>query len=57
MYEAKKFEDLIGLEGFSEKLLRNHFTLYEGYVTNVNKVSDALAALEKEDNMATPEFA
>lgn len=57
MYEARKFEDLIGLEGFSEKLLRNHFTLYEGYVANVNKVSDALAALEKENKMATPEYA
>jgi Fe-Mn family superoxide dismutase len=57
MYEAQKFEDLIGLEGFSEKLLRNHFTLYEGYVTNVNKVSDALAQLAKEDKLATPEYA
>lgn len=57
MYEAQKFEDLIGLDGFSEKLLRNHFTLYEGYVTNVNKVSDALAQLAKEDKIATPEYA
>ncbi|EKD46537.1 MAG: Superoxide dismutase [uncultured bacterium] len=57
MYEAQKFEHLLGLEGFSEKLLKNHFTLYEGYVANVNKVSDAVAKLASEDKMATPEFA
>ena len=38
MYTAKNFEHLIGMTGFSETLLRNHFTLYEGYVNNVNKI-------------------
>lgn len=57
MYEAKKFEHLLGLDGFSDDLLKNHFTLYEGYVTNVNKVIDAVSKLASEDKMATPEFA
>ncbi len=57
MYEPKKFEHLLGIEGFSDELLKNHFTLYEGYVANVNKVSDLLAKLAAEDKMATPEFA
>jgi superoxide dismutase, Fe-Mn family len=57
MYEPKKFEHLLGLEGFSDELLKNHFTLYEGYVTNVNKVRDLLAKFAAEDKMATPEFA
>lgn len=57
MYEAKKFEDLLGLDGFSDKLLTNHFTLYEGYVANVNKIVDAVSKLASEDKMATPEFA
>lgn len=57
MYEAQKFEHLLGLEGFSEKLLKNHFTLYEGYVANANKFSDAVFKLASEDKMATPEFA
>jgi Fe-Mn family superoxide dismutase len=57
MYEAKKFEHLLGLEGFSDDLLKNHFTLYEGYVANVNKVVDSVSKLISEDKMATPEFA
>ncbi|MFA7243960.1 MAG: Fe-Mn family superoxide dismutase [Patescibacteria group bacterium] len=36
MYEAKNFEELIGTKGFSEELLKNHFTLYQGYVKNIN---------------------
>lgn len=46
MYEAKNFESLLGTEGFSDVLLRNHFTLYEGYVSNTNKVSDLLKTTE-----------
>lgn len=57
MYEAKKFDQLIGLAGFSDQILKNHFTLYEGYVTNVNKVTDAVVDLMKAEKMATPEFA
>ena len=37
-YAAKDYSKLIGMEGFSETLLKNHFTLYQGYVTNTNKV-------------------
>lgn len=36
MYEPKDFSHLLGLPGFSDTLLTNHFTLYQGYVTNVN---------------------
>lgn len=46
MYEVKKFEHLLGLEGFSDELLKNHFTLYEGYVKNVNGLVDLLDAKE-----------
>ena len=56
-YTAKDYSKLIGMAGFSETLLKNHFTLYQGYVTNTNKVLDALAALVKEAKTATPEFA
>lgn len=56
-YTAKDYSSLIGMEGFSETLLKNHFTLYQGYVTNTNKVLDTLAALAKEGKTATPEFA
>lgn len=41
-YAAKDFSKLIGMEGFSETLLKNHLTLYQGYVTNTNKSWKAL---------------
>ena len=56
-YSAKGYSSLIGMEGFSETLLNNHFTLYQGYVTNTNKLLDSLAAMLKEGQVATPEYA
>jgi Fe-Mn family superoxide dismutase len=56
-YIAKDYSSLIGTEGFSETLLKNHFTLYQGYVTNTNKVLDTLAQMVKDDKAGTPEFA
>ena len=56
-YTAKDYSGLIGMEGFSEALLNNHFTLYQGYVTNTNKLLDSLAAMLREDKTATPEYA
>ncbi|MEK7538252.1 MAG: Fe-Mn family superoxide dismutase [Patescibacteria group bacterium] len=46
MYEPKNFERLLGTNGFSDVLLRNHFTLYEGYVSNTNKVNELLKSAE-----------
>ena len=56
-YTANDYTGLIGMEGFSETLLNNHFTLYQGYVTNTNKLWDSLAAMLKEGKTATPEYA
>lgn len=56
-YLAKNFENLAGLTGFSETLLKNHFTLYQGYVTNTNKVSGILKTFAAEGKTSTPEFA
>ncbi len=55
-YTAKDFSNLIGMEGFSETLLKNHFTLYQGYVTNTNKLLDLLDAMLKEGKVGTPEY-
>jgi len=54
-YSAKDYSHLIGMEGFSETLLKNHFTLYQGYVTNTNKVRDLLVGREKD--ATSPEYA
>lgn len=55
-YTAKDYTKLLGMEGFSETLLRNHFTLYQGYVTNTNKLMDTLHQMSKEGKTAAPEF-
>jgi len=56
-YSAKDYNRLIGMEGFSDTLLKNHFTLYQGYVTNTNKLSDSLNQLLKDGKAGTPEYA
>ena len=56
-YEAKDYSGLIGMEGFSETLLKNHFTLYQGYVANTNRLMDTLASMLKEGRTGTPEYA
>ena len=56
-YTAKDYSKLIGIKGFSETLLKNHFTLYQGYVTNTNKVWDALKAALADGKTAAPEYA
>jgi Fe-Mn family superoxide dismutase len=56
-YIAKDYSKLIGMAGFSDALLTNHFTLYQGYVTNTNKVMDALAGMLRDDQVAIPQYA
>ncbi|MEE8194305.1 MAG: Fe-Mn family superoxide dismutase [Dehalococcoidales bacterium] len=56
-YQAKDYSSLIGMEGFSETLLNNHFTLYQGYVTNSNKLIDLLASMLSGGKVGTPEYA
>lgn len=56
-YTAKDYSALIGMKGFSETLLKNHFTLYQGYVTNTNKLWDIMTAMLKEGKTGTPEYA
>ena len=56
-YTAKDFVKLIGMPGFSEAILKNHFTLYQGYVTNTNKVLDALGQMAADGKAGTSEYA
>jgi Fe-Mn family superoxide dismutase len=55
-YQAKDYSSLVGMEGFSDTLINNHFTLYQGYVTNTNTVMDTLATMLKEGNTG-PQYA
>jgi Fe-Mn family superoxide dismutase len=56
-YTAKDYSKLMGMEGFSETLLKNHFTLYQGYVTNTNKLLETLTQMMINDKAGIPEFA
>lgn len=56
MYEAKNYDHLLGVPGFSEQLLRNHFTLYQGYVSNTNKFADIMAEMLESGKSGTPEY-
>jgi Fe-Mn family superoxide dismutase len=56
-YTAQDYGKLIGMEGFSETLLKNHFTLYQGYVTNINRLLDTLTGMVTEGKIGTPEYA
>jgi Fe-Mn family superoxide dismutase len=44
LYEPKNFDNLLGI--FSDVLLKNHFSLYQGYVSNTNKLLDELKGKE-----------
>jgi Fe-Mn family superoxide dismutase len=56
-YTPKDYSKLIGMPGFSETLLKNHFTLYQGYVANTNKVLDISGLMAKDGKTAAPEYA
>jgi len=56
-YTALDFSKLLAMKDFSETLLQNHFTLYQGYVTNANKLLDSLDSMLKDGNTSRPEYA
>lgn len=55
-FKLKKFNNLDGIEGFSKSLIENHLGLYEGYVTNINKLDEKIISLWKSGEMDSPEF-
>jgi Fe-Mn family superoxide dismutase len=54
-YQAKDYSGLLGTRGFSDTLLKNHFTLYQGYVANTNKLLEMISELPKDGK--NPDFA
>jgi len=55
-FTPQNFERLLGTPGMSDTLLKNHFTLYEGYVKNVNVLDASFEAMAKEGKTGTPEW-
>lgn len=56
-YTIKNFQHLLGIPGLSDDALNTHFKLYEGYVTNTNKILGSLEKMITEGKKASPEFA
>ncbi|HTA77828.1 MAG TPA: Fe-Mn family superoxide dismutase [bacterium] len=47
-YTAKNYNQLLGMSGFSDKMLKTHFKLYEGYVAHINEMIEFLNDADKE---------
>ena len=56
-YIAKDFSSLLSIKGLSDNLLKTHFTLYQSYAANTNKLLEKLQEIAKSGDPATPEFA
>jgi Fe-Mn family superoxide dismutase len=56
-YQAKNYVHLLGMKGFNDTLLNNHFKLYEGYVKQTNLLQDDLAKLTQEGKDRSPIYA
>ncbi|MBI4272638.1 superoxide dismutase [Candidatus Uhrbacteria bacterium] len=57
MFEPKDYDHLLGTQGFSDQLLKNHFTLYQGYVKNTNTLLEEIKKLSSEKKQTTPQYA
>ena len=53
-FAARDFTSLLGMAGFSEQLLKNHFELYQGYVKNANTILTDLEQLTRQDKLDSP---
>lgn len=56
-FQAKDYSSLMGMPGFSDNALKLHFSLYQGYVKNINLILDKLASLSSSlGAQPTPEY-
>lgn len=52
-YEAKQFESIGGMEGFSERMMQEHYKLYEGYIKKANEIQEKLKTVDGSTANAT----
>jgi Fe-Mn family superoxide dismutase len=53
MFEAKQFESINGVDGMSQRLMTEHYKLYEGYVKKANEIQEKLKTVDKSTANAT----
>lgn len=56
-FEAKDFSSLLGMKGFSDQMLKDHFGLYEGYVSHTNELLEKFEALSEDKALDAVEHA
>jgi superoxide dismutase, Fe-Mn family len=56
IYTAKDFTPLLGLTGFSDTMLTNHFALYQGYVKNTNLLIEKREGLSDQSSVEGSEL-
>lgn len=57
-YKEKDFDSLLGkIQGLNDDLLKMHFKLYKGYVSNTNALLKKIADLDTRGENRTPEYA
>lgn len=56
-YKPRDFSYLLGMKGFSDHLLNQHFRLYQGYVKNTNLLNKKLDELVDQGKERTPDYA
>jgi Fe-Mn family superoxide dismutase len=57
LYEPRDFENLLYIGHLSRELMKDHLSLYRGYVNNTDKLLQELDLFSKEDIDETPEYA
>lgn len=56
-FVARDFGGLLGIAGLSDELLKNHFTLYQGYIKAANALLEGLDELVREGKGESPAYA
>ncbi len=45
-FEAKQFDSINGVEGLSERMMKEHYKLYEGYIKKANEIQEQLKSVD-----------
>ena len=53
LFEAKQFNSINGVQGLSERQMKEHYKLYEGYVKKANEITKALKSVDHSKANAT----
>ncbi len=53
IFEAKQFDSINGVPGMSEKMMKEHYKLYEGYIKKANEILEKLKTVDRSTANAT----